>query len=312
MPRRIRRRARHRQVQGGADRPLRDDDAGLRAVHRRGARRSRAGAERRRAVGPAGPRRDHRAPVGADGRLGARAAPLPRRPVADGLEDRPATSAGSRRRPRAHVQPRDRDRVLPRPEGERDDRAREPQGHAGQGGVRHRRAAREHELHGRAHEVHERPRLGRPLVRPRGRQQSVRVRLLLHRRAGHGRPPDPVAHDDQDARAQVRLRGHVHAEAVRRPDRQRRSLQHVAGRSQHRGEPVRRSRRPAGLRRLDAHLPVHRRRPPPRAGDLRDHRLDRQLVQAADQDRLDDRDSPGRRCTCPTGTTTARTCCGFR
>ena len=31
-------------------------------------------------------------------------------------------------------------------------------------------------------------------------------------------------HDDQDARAQARLRGHVHAQAVRRPDRQRRSL----------------------------------------------------------------------------------------
>ena len=37
-------------------------------------------------------------------------------------------------------------------------------------------------LHGRAREIHERPRVGRPLVRPRGRQQSVRVRLLLHRR----------------------------------------------------------------------------------------------------------------------------------
>ena len=238
---------------------------------------------------------------------------LPRRPVADGLADRSATPAGSRRRPRAS----------------RSTSGSRPSSSSSSGRT------------GRSSPANPKDTLAKAAYDIVGLLENMSymdelvkymnvlgwdVHSFDHEDAnsqfefdfsytdalGDGRPPDAVAHDDQDARAQARLRGHVHAQAVRRPDRQRRSLQHVAGGSQHRGEPVRRSRRSAGVRRLNARLPVHRRGPPPRAGDLRDHRLYRQLVQAADQDRLDDRDSPGRRCTCPTGTTTGRTCCGFR
>ena len=50
----------------------------------------------------------------------------------------------------------------------------------------------------RADRLHERARLGRPLVRPRGREQPVRVRLLVHRRARDGRPLHAVAADDEE------------------------------------------------------------------------------------------------------------------
>ena len=58
-----------------------------------------------------------------------------------------------------------------------------------------------------------------------------------------------------------------------------------------RREPVRarRGRRPARRGRLAARLPVHRRRPRPRARDHGGHLPDRELVQAPDHDRRDDR-----------------------
>ena len=67
-----------------------------------------------------------------------------------------------------------------------------------------------------------------------------------------------------------------------------RPLQHVP-RGQLGGERVRGSGRPPRSRRLDARLPVHRRRAPPCSRAHRDGLPDRQLVQASREDGLDDR-----------------------
>ena len=48
--------------------------------------------------------------------------------------------------------------------------------------LRHRRPAGQPAVHGRGDRPHEPAGLGRPFVRPRGRQQPVRARLRLHRR----------------------------------------------------------------------------------------------------------------------------------
>ena len=112
-----------------------------------------------------------------------------------------------------------------------------------------------------------RARLGRLLLRPRGRRRAVRVRLRLHRRPGHGRPHGGVPADGQ-------ARG-PHAAAASPPScpsrgrrlRVGRPLQPEPGRPGRRGQPVRRPRaasrargRRAGRPRLQrARLPVHRR-----------------------------------------------------
>ena len=59
-----------------------------------------------------------------------------------------------------------------------------------------------------------RARLGRLLLRPRGRRRPVRVRLRLHRRPGHGRPHGGVPAAGQARRPLAGLHRHLHAQAV--------------------------------------------------------------------------------------------------
>ena len=76
-------------------------------------------------------------------------------------------------------------------------------------------------------------------LRSRGRQLAVRVRFQIRRRADDGGPLHLLpAHGEGDCR-EARPAGHLHAQAVRGQDRQRRAFQHVAGGCQNRQESVR-------------------------------------------------------------------------
>ena len=132
-----------RQVQDRPARPLRRDDARLRAVHRRGARHARPVARGRRAGGLAGPRRDRPAAVAAERRVRARQ-PLPaRRALPDVPAHRPDPPGRAGARAGLRLQPRHRDRVLLRPDRRaRTPRAVEPARHARQALLRRRRDAR--------------------------------------------------------------------------------------------------------------------------------------------------------------------------
>ena len=107
-------------------------------------------------------------------------------------------------------------------------------------------------------------RLGRLPERPRGRQRPVRDELGLRRRADHRRPPRLLQVHGQVHRREARPARDLHAEALRRADRQRlpRPCQPV-GRGR-RDEPVRRRRRRAGA--VGARLPLSRRAARTRAG----------------------------------------------
>ena len=128
------------------------------------------------------------------------------------------------------------------------------------------------------------------LVRPRGREQPVRVRLLVHGRADDGRPLRALAADDEARRAPARRAGDVHAEALRRPDRERRRTSTCRSPTARAGANLfETGRRPARRRRVGARLQLHRRRARARASDLRRRLPDGELVQAAREERLDDR-----------------------
>ena len=189
---------------------------GLGAVHRRRARRPRPGTARRRARGLPRPRRGHPASLGAGGRLVPGQPQVPRGALADVLAHHPPAAGGARREARAHVQPRHRVRGLHRaPRGQRyraQPRPRQPR----QGGLRLRGDAAQLPVPGRDRERHELARLGRALLRSRGRQRPVRVRLRLRRRPHHGRPLRAVASDDEGDHAPPRLGSDLHAEAVSR------------------------------------------------------------------------------------------------
>ena len=83
----------------------------------------------------------------------------------------------------------------------------------------------------------QRARLGHLRHRPRGRERAVRAELPVRRRARLLRPGGVLPLHGRVARAGARADGHVHAQAVRAPDRQR--LPHAH-------EPV--GRRPPGVR----------------------------------------------------------------
>ena len=236
---RLRRRARRAQGQGRPHRALRAHDARLGAVHRRRSRRSRTGTPRRRARGLPRPCRGHPAPLGAGGRLVPGQSQVPRRALADVLAHHPPAAGGARGEARIHVQPRHRVRGLHRAPRRQRHRAQPGSGQPCQGGLRLRGDTAQLPLPGRDRERHELARLGRALLRPRGRQRPVRVRLRLCRRAHHGRPIRAVATDDEGDHAPLRLGSDVHAEALRGPHRQRRALQHVAGGREDGQEPVR-------------------------------------------------------------------------
>ena len=233
-------------MQDGPDRPLQRDDARLRALHRSRAGHAGPVPRGRRAGGVAGPRRDRPAPVAAATRVRPRQPVPPRRALSHVLAHgaHPADRAGARAGLR--VQPRHRDRVLLRPARRAGPaRALEPARHARQALLRRRGHARVDRLPGRDGRLHERARVGRSLVRPRGRQRPVRVRLQLHRRDRDGRPLHALPDDGQGGRPLARLRGHLHAEALERPHRRRGALQHVARRG---GRRARTCSRPARAR----------------------------------------------------------------
>ena len=167
--------------------------------------------------------------------------PIPaRRALPDVPAHRPDTPGRAGARAGLRFQPRHRDRVLLRAYRRAwTPRAVEPARHARKTVLRRRRDARVAPLPGRDGRQYERARLGRALVRPRGRQRPVRVRLQLHRRGRDGRPLHALPHDGQGGRALTRLRGHLHAQAMERPHRRRRALQHVARRARPRRQPVR-------------------------------------------------------------------------
>ena len=101
-----------------------------------------------------------------------------------------------------------------------------------------------------------RPRLGRLLLRPRGRRRAVRVRLRLHRRPGHGRPHGGVPAAGQARRPLAGLHRHLHAQAVVGGVRVGRPLQPEPGRPGQRGQPVPGRGRRAGARRGSASGPT--------------------------------------------------------
>ncbi len=83
--------------------------------------------------------------------------------------------------------------------------------------------------------------------RPRGRQRPVRAELPVRRRADHRRPGRHAALPAVDDRRRARHGRHLHAQAVRRPHRQRPAPAPVADQRRH------------------TRLPRRRRRPRPRA-----------------------------------------------
>ena len=158
-------------------------------------------------------------------------------------------------------------------------------------------------------------RLGRLLLRPRGRRRPVRVRLRLHRRPGHGRPDGDLPADGQARRPLAGLHRHLHAQAVRQTAFGSGAHLNISLADPASGtEPVRGRGRRAGHQRASepgrprlqrARLPVHRRGPRARRAITAVRLPDGQLLQAAAAPRADERDLLGARCTGPTGTTTA-------
>ena len=137
----------------------------------------------------------------------------------------------------------------------------------------------------------ERARLGRVLVRPRGRERPVRVRFPLRRRAHHVRPLRLLALHGEARRRGVRPGRDVHAQAVRRQDRQRRALQHEPRptcAAAPISSPRSRGEDPARARPLAARLPLHRRPAAPRARAVRRAGADGEQLQAPHPARRDE------------------------
>ena len=218
--RRLRRRARRAEVEVRADRAPGEGRGGLRALHRRRARGDgrRSAPTRTSASGIPDLDAHHRAALGPALRGRARRPALPRRALQPRLARRAEAPARGRRRARLH--------------GEHGHRARGLRAAAGRtaSGVpcvaedARNAPTRGYDLETTILadaflepmvELHQRARLGRLLLRPRGRRRPVRVRLRLHRRARDGRPDADLPADGQARRAHARLLRDVHAQAVR-------------------------------------------------------------------------------------------------
>ena len=87
--------------------------------------------------------------------------------------------------------------------------------------------------------LRERARLRQLRERPRGRERPVRVELRLRRRARHLRPRHLLPLHGPRHGAAARQARHVHAQAVRPPDRQRLPLPHLAVGQGGQEEPLR-------------------------------------------------------------------------
>ena len=134
----------------------------------------------------------------------------------------PAQPARARGRARLRVQDGLRARVLPRPPPPgRHDRARRPARQPRPALLRHARADPLARLRDRGRAPRQRARVGHLRHRPRGRQRAVRAELPVRRRARLLRPRGVLPLHGRVARAGARADGHVHAQAVRAPHRQR-------------------------------------------------------------------------------------------
>ncbi len=159
-------------------------------------------------------------------------------PYAPARDPQGADPAGRRRRLRAVG--RGRGGVLPAAP----QRRRQPVGRRRR---RHRRAAllRRPWCHPDVRPPHrdlggdEHARLVQLRQRPRGRQRPVRAELPIRRRADHRRPGGHAALPAVDDRRRTRHGGHLHAQALRRQDRQRFASASVADQRRHSGVPRR-------------------------------------------------------------------------
>ena len=153
----------------------------------------------------------------------------------------------------------------------------------------------------------ERTWMGRLPGRPRRRQRPVRSELQLHRCARHRRPHHVLQDGHLADRQEIRRHRHAHAQAVRRPHRQRTPRPLSPRRRRERRMPLRRRRRPPRTRLLRTGLPLRRRRPASRARPLCGDKPHRQLLQAPQAGRRDciprAAGSPGLPPSSPMGTT---------
>ena len=131
----------------------------------------------------------------------------------------------------ARLQPQDgaRGRVLPGAQGRaRPARRRRPARYERAALLRRQGPVPQLRVPDHALALRERARLRQLRQRPRGRERAVRVELHLRRRAHHLRPRDLLPLHGPRHGAAARQAGHVHAQAVRPPDRQRLPLPHLA------------------------------------------------------------------------------------
>ncbi len=228
-----------------------------------------------------------------------------------GLAVLPAHDPAQRRRARrqARLQPQDgpRGRVLPRAQGrQRQARRRRPARYERAALLRRQGAVPQLRVPDDALALRERARLRQLRERPRGRERPVRVELHLRRRARHVRPRDLLPLHGPRHGAAARQARHVHAEAVRPPDRQRLPLPHLAVGQGGQEEPLRGQERRARLRALGRRLPLHRRPHPPRRRRLGDRRARPSTRTSASASARPTPARRGRRRTPPGAATTAR------
>ena len=134
----------------------------------------------------------------------------------------PAQPARARQGARVRAEGGRRARVLPGPPPRgRHDRGRRPARHARPPLLRHARADPEPRLRLAGLKGGDRARVGQLRHRPRGRQRPVRAELPVRRRADHVRPGCVLPLHGRVAGAAARADRHVHAQAVREPDRER-------------------------------------------------------------------------------------------